>query len=208
MIIQNFCMMGQCGCVYAGWNIIQGSPEWLQYLATNCASTRNKWWRISKETLFLVSMDMKQTNCMIDLKARWQMTADPFVEVNDVLAYNVVHKQDPLVWINPSALFGFQDCEVNIFLLFTFEEIDNGVWCIATMPSTWNGHNSSDDASFWGQDSVSNCSECILTGSFLQTRMSTKHAVSQKMCILFVFPAPFPGRPYILLKMASYPHLH
>ena len=153
-------------------------------------------------------MDIKQTNCMINLKARWQMTANPFIKVNDILAYNVVHKQDPLVWINPSALNGFQDHEVNIFLLFTFEEIDNGVWCIATVPSTCNGHDSSDITSFQCEDSISNCSECILTGSFLHTRMSTKHAVSQKMCIPFVFPVPFPGRPYILLNMASCPHLH
>ena len=93
-------------------------------------------------------MDIKQTNCMINLKARWQMTANPFIKVNDILAYNVVHKQDPLVWINPSALNGFQDGKVNIFLLFAFEEIDNGVRRIAAMPSTCNGHHSSDIASF------------------------------------------------------------
>ena len=110
---------------------------------------------------------MKQTNCTINLEARWQMTADPFMEVNDVLAYNVVHKQDPLVWINPSALYGFQDCKVNIFLLFAFKEIDNGVWRVATMLSTCNGHDSSDITSFQDQDSISNCSECILAGSFL-----------------------------------------
>ena len=151
---------------------------------------------------------MKQTNCTINLEARQQMTADPFTEVNDVLAYNVIHEQDPLVWIHPSGFNGFQDCEVNIFLLFAFEEIDNGVRCIAAVPGACNGYYSSDIASFRCKYSVSNCSECILTRGFLHIRMSTKHAVSRKMCVLFVFPAPFPGKRDIQLDLASYPHLH
>ena len=136
------------------------------------------------------------------------MTADPFTEVNDVLAYNVVHEQDPLVWIHPSALNGFQDGEVNIFLLFAFEEIDNGVRRIAAMPGTCNGHYSSDIASFQCKYSIGNCSECILTWGFLHIRMSTKHAVGRKMCVLFIFPAPFPGKHDIQLDVASCPHLH
>ena len=91
---------------------------------------------------------MEQTNCMIYLEADWQMTTDSFPKVNDVLAYNVIHEQDALVQINPSCLNGSEDCKVNIFLLFTFVEIDNGVWCIAAMPSTCNGDDSSDVASF------------------------------------------------------------
>ena len=93
-------------------------------------------------------MHMEQTNCTIYLEAEQQMTTDPFPKVNDVLAYNVIHEQDALVQINPSCLNGSEDCKVNIFLLFTFVVIDNRVQHVVAVPSTCNGDDSSDVASF------------------------------------------------------------
>ena len=119
-------------------------------------------------------MHMEQTNCVIYLEAEQQMTTDPFLKINDVLAYNVIHEQDALVRINPSYLNGSEDCKINTFLLFTFVEIDNRVRCIAAVLSTCNSDNSSDVAHLRCEYRISDGSECIFTRGFLHIRISTK----------------------------------
>lgn len=48
-----------------------------------------------------------------------------FKQVNIVLAYNVVNEKDALLRVNTKYFQGFQQCKINVLLLFIFNKLAN-----------------------------------------------------------------------------------
>ena len=84
-------------------------------------------------------MYMEKANCPVYHETHWQLVTNSVEKVNKILAGNIIHNHDPLVRVNTGHPDCLEEGKINIFLLFTLEQVDKGIWGIAPMLSTCNG---------------------------------------------------------------------
>ena len=92
-----------------------------------------------KKTLFLVCMYMEEADWLVHHETHWQLVTNSVEKVNEILAGNIIHNHDLLVRVDAGCPDCLEEGKINIFLLFTLEQVNTGIWGIAPMPSTCNG---------------------------------------------------------------------
>ena len=84
-------------------------------------------------------MYMEEADCPVHCETHQQLVTNSVEKVNKILAGNIVHNHDSLVRVEASRPDCLEEGKINIFLLFTLEQVNKGIWGIAPMPSTCNG---------------------------------------------------------------------
>jgi hypothetical protein len=98
---------------------------------------------ILEEAVIFVSVDVERINGLVNGQAGRQKVANLFLQVNHVLGCNVIYEKHALLQIEPNSCQGLQKCKINILLLFTFEQVDQGIRHKASMPCTGNADDTS-----------------------------------------------------------------
>src|SRR5271155_5565104 len=98
-----------------------------------------------------------------------------FPEVNRILASNVVNDHYALLRIDSGGLQRLEECPVNIFLLFSLEEVRHTVRSKTSVSGACNGNYTRDIAGLGQHHCHFNCSKIICARCFL-TQDSTRLA--------------------------------
>jgi hypothetical protein len=93
-------------------------------------------------------MYMKQSYGTVNLESGRQTVSNAVPEMNHILACNIIEQHESLVRIYVSCFQGLEKSKINVFLLFTGEEIDQGTRGIAAMPGTGYAGNAGDITGF------------------------------------------------------------
>ena len=103
--------------------------------------------------------------------------SNSFLEVNEVLACDIVYEEHSLFWVYPGDAQGLQECKVNVPLLFALEQVDQGIRHKTSMPSAGHGDNTSQIARFRSQQCVLNGTKRVFTGGLLWRRSAMASAI-------------------------------
>jgi hypothetical protein len=151
MVVQNFGTMGQ-GCRPRRWRDgVQTGPQRFQNLTGADRGAGNKRTNEPIEAIVLVAMHVEVVDCPLNGQTGRQFVSDPVDQVDNVLTYNVIYEHDSLLRRDADDLQATNQSEVDIFLLFAFQQINKGIRHKATMPGTTYCSDAGDIAGLGGK---------------------------------------------------------